>query len=105
MNIIKSVSSIILVVFLSACGTTINTKPISLPINEPPIVQTTLEPIEWKVINKDNIQIDDKKNYFILDERNFRILTKNLLEMMRLAREQEQVILFYRELNSGKNDQ
>lgn len=96
---------------LSACNSVqpASTVAPQLEVAAPSTQPITTLPVEWKVLNKQELkslvaQLDkkDDPNYsvFVLTPQGFQNLALNMNEMKRYIQEQQEVIKFYKKVNT-----
>lgn len=100
---------ILLSIFLTGCASTDikdievvkNEKEIKIDFIHPnKIASPTFENINFKIINKDNYKElfkEDEIVYISLTTEEYKKLSRNMQEIIRLIKEQNNVILYYRE--------
>jgi predicted transcriptional regulator len=80
-----------------------------LEVTAPTAQPITSMPVEWQVLNKDELkklvtELDNKQdpNYavFVLTPQGFKNLALNMNEMKRYIQEQKEIIKFYKKINT-----
>ncbi len=109
MNKIKVIFTSIIILLLSACASqeikeievVKNEKIIKVDFIHPDdVVVSKFESVNFVVITKDNYKelfSEDKKVFIALDTKNYKNLSKNMQEIIRILSEQQSIILYYKE--------
>jgi uncharacterized lipoprotein YajG len=96
---------LLVLVILSGCKTPLEISTNNSPVTAPSPSPLHLEPVEWKVFNRDGIVELSKMAtpttvIYTLDPSNFEHLNKNLLELRRYILEQNQAVEFYKSVQN-----
>ena len=106
--------SVLFILLLAACSSTeITTVPIQLPtVDAPKALPLSMREVKWQVMNSDDLKAlvaaleaspDPKYVIYVLDNRNFENMALNMEEIKRFMLEQQQVIIFYENLQKPVN--